>query len=70
MKIDVINNHKYFVSLDLQIDHTRRDAYFIIDRGEYNVPGSYKRYQCTGGKTAFKKFDEWEKILFDKYGIK
>lgn len=70
VKINVISNDKYFLCLDLCIDYTRREAYFVIEKGERGVSGSYKKFYYTTGKAAFRKFDELEKILFDKYGVK
>lgn len=70
MKMHVISNDKYFLCLDLYTDYTRRDAYFVIEKGEKNVSGSYKKFYYNTGKAAFRKFDELEKNLFEKYGVK
>ena len=50
VKINVISNDKYFLCLDLCIDQTRRDAYFVIEKGEKGISGSYKKFYYTTGK--------------------
>jgi hypothetical protein len=70
MMISRIQNEKYFLSLDISIDHARRDAFFTVEKGEYNISGSYKKYTYSTGKAAFRKFDHLEKLLFAIHGIK
>lgn len=70
MKISTISNDKYFLTLDLNIDHTRRDAFFTVEMGEYNISGSYKKHTYTSGKTAFKRYDQLAALLYNIHGIK
>jgi hypothetical protein len=70
MIINRITNTYYYLALDLHIDHTRGDAFFTVEKGEYNKSGSYKKYIYTTGKAAFRKYNELEKLLFGYYGIK
>lgn len=70
MKINTISNDKYFITLEIYIDQTRRDAYFIIELGEYNISGSYKKKIYTTGKAAFREYDRLTELLYSIHGIK
>lgn len=70
MKISTISNDKYFITLDLHIDQMRRDAYFIIEAGEYNISGSYMKKTYATGKAAFREFDRLSTLLYRLHGIK
>lgn len=70
MMIKRISNEYYFLSLDVEIDHTRQDAYFTVETGKRNISGSYRKHIYTTGKAAFRKFEQYENELFSEYGIK
>ncbi len=70
MTIIRISNNYYFLSLDVEIDHTRQDAYFIVETGIFNTSGSYRKHTYTTGKAAFRKYEQYENKLFSEYGIK
>lgn len=70
MKISTISNDKYFLTLNLNIDYTRDDAFFTVEMGEYNISGSYKKYTYTSGKAAFKRYNQLAALLYTIHGIK